>query len=125
MKYAFISVALGLALTGCASMMDQPALQTVSVTSDPAGAHCVLTNPRGRWEVTTPGQVTLIPSSGGLLLSPEMEVTCTKGSLKGTDTFAATLSGWGYGSAILGGPAIGKDGDRAVRYRNHIHITLE
>jgi hypothetical protein len=64
--------ALGVALTGCASIMTGTT-QTVSVTTIPvSGAECTVKNGFGQWNVTTPGQVVINKSMRHAL------VTCDK-----------------------------------------------
>jgi hypothetical protein len=63
---------LGLQLAGCASVVDGTT-QSIYVSTEPvSGANCQLSNTRGAWSVTTPGDVHVARSDSVL------EASCTK-----------------------------------------------
>ena len=64
--------AIGVALSGCATIVDG-SKQSVSVSTSPVqGAACTLHNSEGTWYVTTPGSVEVHKTKN------DLEITCTK-----------------------------------------------
>ena len=65
-QFAALAVA-GVALSGCATVI-QGTTQSVSVNTPPvAGATCTLTSSEGTWYVTTPGSVTVHKTKNDLM----------------------------------------------------------
>lgn len=91
-------IALGFALSGCASVV-KGSHQTVAIATPPTtGAACTLTNGRGTWEVTSPGAVTVDRSKH------DMQVRCVKaGWQDATATIPSSFEGWTLGNIIFGG----------------------
>ncbi|MCG2586593.1 hypothetical protein [Massilia sp. TS11] len=74
----FFLPCLALALSGCATLTE-PLEQTLQVQTvfehrEVRGVGCVLSNPFGRWFVTSPGRVTVRRSFG------DLQVDCRQGS---------------------------------------------
>jgi hypothetical protein len=84
-------IATILTLTGCASWPNPPEQSlTVNTFEDGqmvAEMSCELVNDKGRWQVTTPGRVTVATSSQDLV------VTCTSADLP-TGTSSAVARPW-------------------------------
>jgi hypothetical protein len=97
--------ALGMLLSGCATIIEGTT-QSVSVTTTPqVGAQCTLTNSQGTWFVTSPGSVVVHKTK------TDLDVTCKKdGYLPGHvvaashfgATTAANIAG-GVGGVVVGG----------------------
>ena len=99
-------VAVGLLLSGCASVTGSPN-QNVSVQAreqsgtEVKGANCELTNNKGKWFVTTPGSVGIHRSND------DLQVLCTKEGIEpGRAAVVSETKGSMFGNIILGG-AIG------------------
>lgn len=89
---------LGLALSGCATIIEGTT-QSVSVTSTPAtGAKCKLQSGEGVWYVTTPGSVTIHKTKTTL------DVSCSKdGFADASKAVRPHFNGATLGNIILGG----------------------
>jgi len=86
-------------LSGCASIVDGTH-QTISVSTPPVrGAHCLLTNSKGKWYIpNTPGSVTVHRDYGNL------EVTCKKYAYKNAQkSVKSHTKGMAFGNVIFGG----------------------
>ena len=90
--------ALGLTLSGCASIIKGQS-QTIAITTPPTtGANCVLKSAQGNWTVTTPGSVTVQRSK------ENVEIRCNKqGWQEGYSTIPSTFEGWTVGNVLIGG----------------------
>ncbi|MBV9570723.1 MAG: hypothetical protein JO056_05735 [Alphaproteobacteria bacterium] len=96
---AFAAVAaLGIALSGCATIVDGTT-QSVSVTTTPeGGASCALTNSQGTWYVTSPGSTTVHKTK------TDLDVTCNKAGYKAGHVMAVShFTGKTAGNLIFGG----------------------
>lgn len=100
MKFASIAAvaALGIALSGCATVIKGTS-QSIVITSPPTtGANCILSSKEGNWYVTTPGTVTVSKSKEDILIK------CTKpGYQDAANTIPSDFQGWTAGNIILGG----------------------
>jgi hypothetical protein len=100
MKYQALAAiaAIGIAVSGCASVV-KGSHQSVAITTPPTeGATCKLTNGRGSWEVTSPGAVTVDRSK------TDMQVLCTKpGWNDASATIPSNFEGWTVGNILIGG----------------------
>jgi hypothetical protein len=96
------TLAAGLLLTGCASIM-KGQNQSLSVVSkndgaELAGAKCELANSKGIWYVTTPGSVAIHRAYG------DMTVTCkAEGLPDGIATVKSSTTGAVFGNILVGG----------------------
>ena len=96
---AFAGVAaLGIAVSGCATIVDGSS-QSVSVTTTPAqGAACTLTNSEGSWFLTSPGSVQVHKTKN------DLTVTCTKdGYQPGSQVAVSKFGGATFGNIVAGG----------------------
>jgi uncharacterized protein YceK len=102
---ALALMALGVAVSGCATIIDGSSEKIGITTGSVTGAHCVLSNGRGQWSVVTPGKVTVERSKH------DMKVTCSK---QGYQDVAATIpsdiDGWTLVNfAFVNLPGLGVD----------------
>jgi len=90
--------ATGIALSGCATIVDG-SKQSVSVSTSPVqGAACTLHNSEGTWYVTTPGSVEVHKTKN------DLEITCTKdGYQPGKQVASSKFGGATFGNIIAGG----------------------
>src|SRR6185437_14388472 len=116
------TAALGVALSGCATIVEGTT-QSVSVNSAPVqGAQCSLTNSQGTWYVNTPGSVVVHKTK------TDLDITCNKqgyapGHIVSPSHFAKTTAG----NVILGGAVgLGVDAISGANYYydNPIYIPL-
>lgn len=112
-------------LAGCAGMAGQSPTQQINVHTEPEGAECELVNRNGRWHVTSPGTVAVVPSGAGALLGGNLNVSCSKGTLTGSDYFLAGPRGAGWLNGAFGGAGYALDGSAAVGYRDSFTIKLK
>lgn len=93
-----VLAAAGLALSGCATIIEGTT-QSVSVSTAPTvGAKCKLQSSEGVWYVTTPGSVTVHKTKNSL------DVTCSKdGFADGSQSVRPHFNGATLGNIILGG----------------------
>src|SRR5258706_3196851 len=98
MKIVMVMIALGFALSGCASIV-RGTSQTIAITSPPTtGANCQLTSAQGNWSVMTPGTVTVQRSK------ENVTIRCTKaGWQEGFSSIPSNFEGWTVGNIIFGG----------------------
>jgi len=100
MKFGAIAAvaALGVAVSGCASVI-KGTTQSVAITTPPTtGARCILSSKEGNWEVMSPGVAKVSKSK------EDIQVTCTKvGWQNATATIPSNFQGWTLGNLILGG----------------------
>ena len=115
-------LALGAALSGCATII-QGTTENVSVNSLPEqGASCTLKNSEGTWYLTTPGSTTVHKTKH------DLTVDCTKAGFPDGHYLAkAHFGGTTFGNIIAGG-AIGIGIDAAsganFYYKSPITVTL-
>src|SRR4051812_12799651 len=96
---AFAAVAaLGVALSGCATIVDG-STQSVSVNTTPEeGAACTLVNSQGTWYLNSPGSTVVHKTK------TDLDVTCTKPGYKSGHVVAtAHFTGKTVGNVIAGG----------------------
>lgn len=91
-------VALGVAMSGCASVV-KGHLQSIAITTPPVtGANCVLSSPLGSWTLVSPGTVTVKRSK------EDIQARCTKpGYQDAIATIPSNFEGWTVGNLLLGG----------------------
>lgn len=114
--------ALGVALSGCATII-KGTHQSISVNTTPVdGAKCTLVNSEGTYYVTTPGTVTVDKTKS------DLQITCTKeGYADGHAVGVSHFNGTTAGNILLGG-VIGLGVDAASgadnEYDNLITVPL-
>jgi TonB family protein len=88
----------GVALSGCATVLEG-ASQGIAITSLPAaGANCLLSGHEGQWPVVTPGFVRVQKSKEDIV------VRCSKpGWQDASATIPSGFEGWTLGNAVFGG----------------------
>ena len=100
MKLASLAAvaALGMAVSGCASIVEGTT-QSIAVTSSPvSGANCVLTSSEGTYYVTTPGNVTVHKTKN------DLAVVCKRDGYQDASTkIAPHFNGATLGNVIAGG----------------------
>lgn len=91
-------VALGFAVSGCATVINGTT-QSVAVNTTPVdGAMCALTNSQGTWYVTTPGTVEVHKTKTDLMID------CTKdGYSEAKADIAPTFQATTVGNVLAGG----------------------
>lgn len=102
---ALAVTALGLTLSGCATIIDGSSEKIGITTGEVTGAQCSLSNGAGHWSVVTPGKVKVDRSKH------DMKVVCSKpGLADATATIPSDLNGWALVNfAILDLPGLGVD----------------
>jgi hypothetical protein len=114
--------AMGVALSGCASVVKGTS-QSIAITTPPVtGASCVLSSTQGNWMLVSPGAVTVQKSK------EDIQAHCTKpGYQDGIATIPSNFQGWTLGNLILGG-VIGLGVDAATgainEYPNSFQIPM-
>ena len=99
--------AMGIAVSGCATIV-QGTTETVSVNSIPEeGASCSLHNSEGTWYVTTPGSVTVHKTKTNLI------IRCKKDGFTPVQTVATSRFGGTTAGNIIAGGVIGLAVDAA------------
>jgi uncharacterized protein YceK len=90
--------AVGVCLSGCATIVDGTT-QSVSVSTAPAqGANCTLTNSQGTWYLSTPGSTVVHKTK------TDLEISCSKeGYGAGHVVAVAHFGGATFGNVIAGG----------------------
>lgn len=97
--HAIAAVAvLGIALSGCASII-KGSSQQIAITTPPTdGADCVLSSKEGNWTVVTPGVAKVKKSK------EDIQIHCTKAGWKdATATIPSDFEGWTLGNLLIGG----------------------
>lgn len=121
MKFtAFAALAaLGVAVSGCATIIDGTT-QSVSVNTTPEeGAACTLVNSQGTWYLTSPGSTTVHKTK------TDLDVTCTKPGFKAGHVVAVShFTGKTAGNVIAGG-LIGVGIDAASGANYHYDPVIE
>jgi hypothetical protein len=115
-------LAFGVAVSGCATII-QGTTQTVSVNTLPEqGASCTLKNSEGTWYVTTPGSTTVHKTKN------DMTIDCTKaGAPDGHYVASSHFGGTTAGNVIAGGIiGIGIDAASGANYYydSPINVTM-
>lgn len=106
-------VALGMALTGCATIIEGTT-QPVSVNTTPVqDAQCTLTNSQGTWYVTSPGSTTVHKTK------TDLDVTCSKAGFQPGHVVAASHFGAMTAGNIIAGGVIGAGVDAASGANYH------
>ncbi|GEM_PF-812861 len=100
MKFGSVVVllAVGVSLSGCASVI-KGSSQTIAIATPPtSGASCVLTSKEGNWPVVTPGVVKVERSKEDIV------IRCTKpGWQDAMQTIPSNFEGWTVGNLLIGG----------------------
>jgi hypothetical protein len=112
--------ALGVAVSGCATIIDGTK-QSVSVSTTPVqGADCTLVNSEGTWFVTTPGSVEVHKTKN------DLTVTCKKdGYQPGSQVAVATFGGATFGNIVAGGIiGVGVDAASGANYYYNTPIMV-
>ncbi|HEY2071716.1 MAG TPA: hypothetical protein VGG48_19305 [Rhizomicrobium sp.] len=102
----------GIALSGCATIINGTT-QSVSISTPPvAGAQCTLTSSEGTWYVTTPGSVTVHKTKN------DLNATCKKdGYQDATTVIPSKFNATTVGNVLLGGViGIGVDAASGANY---------
>ena len=114
--------AMGIALSGCATIIDGSSEKIGITTGDVTGARCTLSNGRGQWSVVTPGKVNVARSKH------DMKVVCSKPGLPdATATIPSDLNGWALVNfAIIDLPGLGVDAATGAinDYNDTTHIRM-
>jgi len=114
--------ALGVTLSGCASIVEGTT-QSIAVSSAPAdGATCVLTSSEGTYYVTTPGNTTVHKTKNDLV------VVCTRQGFKDAHTVIPSHFNGATAGNILAGGVIGIGIDAATganyNYPTSFNVTM-
>ena len=114
--------ALGVALCGCASIVEGTT-QSIAVTSPPTdGAKCVLKSSEGTYYVTTPGNATVHKTKN------DLDVNCTKDGFKDAHTIIPSHFNGATAGNILAGGVIGLGIDAATganyNYPTEFAVTM-
>jgi hypothetical protein len=90
--------ALGVAVSGCASIVEGTT-QSIAITTTPQpGAKCTLTNSEGIWYVTTPGNAQVHKTKH------DLDIACTLAGFKDAhSTVTPHFNGATVGNVIAGG----------------------
>jgi hypothetical protein len=100
-------LALGVAVSGCATIVDGTH-QSVSLNSTPEqGAQCTLTNSQGTWYITTPGSTEVHKTK------TDLTIDCTKPGYQPGHMVATSHFGGATFGNILAGGVIGAGVDAA------------
>jgi hypothetical protein len=125
MKFASLAAvaALGVAMSGCASIVEGTT-QSVAITSSPQdGAKCTLTSSEGVWYVTTPGNAQVHKTKNNL------DVVCTKAGFRdGHRTIEPSFNAVTVGNLVAGG-VVGLGIDAATganyNYPSEVNIAMD
>ncbi|MEJ0026179.1 MAG: hypothetical protein WDN01_09145 [Rhizomicrobium sp.] len=115
--------ALGVAVSGCASIVEGTT-QSVAVATIPKdGAKCVLTSSEGTYYVTTPGNAIVHKTKN------DLDVTCKLDGFKDAHTVVAShFNGATVGNVLAGGIiGIGVDAATGANYNypEKVDVTLD
>lgn len=97
--YQFAALAaLGVAMSGCASIV-KGSSQSVAIETPPVtGASCILSSTQGNWTVITPGVAQVQKSK------EDIQVHCKKdGYQDAVAMIPSNFAGWTLGNLLLGG----------------------
>lgn len=111
--------------SGCASLIgstSQPvAVTTVCEGRITSGSTCTLSNDKGQWSMTAPGQVQIHKSYENL------QIACQNQTSSGTATFISKNNGGAWGNFIFGGVigyAVDAGGGAGFDYPPAVTIVL-
>lgn len=114
-------LALGIAVSGCATIIEGTT-ENISVKTVPAdGAQCTLKNSEGTWYVTTPGSVAVHKTKN------DLTVDCTKEGFEPAHEVAASHFGATTAANVIAGGVIGMGVDAAsgANYSYNSPIIVE
>lgn len=115
-------LAASLSLTGCASILTGHT-ENLSVETNPAGAHCALSNDKGKWYVqNTPDKITVSESS------TDLNYICQKGTKKCSDSLHSSAKPAVFGNLLVGGiigAAVDAETGAAFSYPTKINCALK
>ena len=112
--------ALGVALSGCATIIEG-STQSVSVNTTPEdGAQCTLMNSQGSWYVTSPGSTTVHKTK------TDLDITCKKPGFAPGHVVAASHFGATTVGNVIAGGGIGLlvDAQSGANYHYDSPITV-
>src|SRR6476646_9935559 len=91
--------ALGVAMSGCATVI-KGSSQNIAITTPPTtGATCTLSSKEGNWQIVSPGVAQGVRKS-----KEDVQITCIKpGWQTATGTIPSNFQGWTVGNIVLGG----------------------
>jgi hypothetical protein len=103
-------VALGFAMSGCASII-KGTTQSIAIATPPTtGATCVLSSKEGNWEVLSPGIAQGVRKS-----KEDVQISCSKdGWQTAAGTIPSDFQGWTIGNIFVPGALIGLGVDAAT-----------
>jgi ABC-type Fe3+-hydroxamate transport system substrate-binding protein len=105
--------AMGVALSGCATIIEGTT-QSVSVNTTPEeGAQCTLTNSQGTWYATSPGSTSVHKTK------TELDVTCMKPGFQPGHVVAMSHFGATTAANVIAGGVIGVGVDAASGANYH------
>jgi len=113
--------ALGIAVSGCASIVEGTTQDFAVNTTPKGGAKCTLTNSEGTWYVTTPGNTRVHKTKH------DLDITCTlDGYQTAHRTIESHFNGATAGNVIAGGIiGIGIDAATGANFNYPADATLE
>ncbi|MDZ4739470.1 MAG: hypothetical protein SGJ03_06150 [Alphaproteobacteria bacterium] len=120
MKSSALGIAaLGIALSGCATIT-RGTTQSVAISTPPVtGAICDLTSSQGSWQILTPGAITLEKSS------QDLQCRCHKeGYQDAVAVIPSNFEGWTVGNLVFGG-IIGVGVDAATGAMNKYPASFQ
>lgn len=100
MKFGSVAalLAVGVSLSGCASVIEGSSESIAIATPPTSGANCVLTSKEGNWPVVTPGVVKVERSKEDIV------IRCAKpGWQDATQIIPSNFEGWTVGNLLIGG----------------------
>jgi hypothetical protein len=114
--------ALGISVSGCASIISGTTQQIAITTSPVSGASCELHSKEGTWTVTTPGVAKVDKTK------EDISIHCAKdGYQDASATIPSSFEGWTFGNLILGG-IVGVGVDAATgamnKYPNAFNVPM-
>jgi phosphoketolase len=123
LKIAAAIAALGMCVSGCASIIEGTT-QNIAVTTTPkGGAKCVLTSSEGTYYVTTPGNANVHKTKHNL------DVTCQLDGFKDSHTVVEShFNGATVGNVLAGGViGIGVDAATGANYNypENVEIAMD
>jgi len=108
-------LSLGLAVSGCASII-KGSTQSITISTPPTtGAICNLSNGQDNWEVMSPGAASVDKSKA------DIQIRCTK---PGWQAATSNFEGWTVGNLVFGG-IIGLGVDAATGAINEYPRTFQ
>src|SRR5271169_148479 len=94
----FALVGLGIAVSGCASVI-KGSTQSMAISTPPTtAATCTLSSAQGNWTVLSPGVASVEKSK------EDIQIRCTKPAWQdAASTIPSNFEGWTLGNLVLGG----------------------